>query len=128
MAGVSSGKAFAILDRLLDEARTGPYHLRQPAIADMLVQVIHHNADVLGRYTLHVFVVMPNNIHLLLNLHIPLPLLTKALKPGRQNLGVTRTFRNAHLSPSTRRSRWRKAKPFHFRNQFLFGTSLSLQD
>jgi len=79
-AGVTSGKAFAVLDRLLDESRTGPFYLRQPAIADMVVEVIHHNADVLERYTLHAFVVMPNHIHMLVSPKIPLPQLTKAVK------------------------------------------------
>jgi len=49
-AGVASGKVFAVLDRLLGEARTGPVYLRRPAIADMVVEVIHHCANVLGRH------------------------------------------------------------------------------
>jgi len=36
--GVTSGNAFAAMDRLLDQARAGPFYLRQPAIADMLVE------------------------------------------------------------------------------------------
>jgi putative transposase len=79
-AGVTSGKAFAALDRLLDEARTGPLYLRRPTIADMVVEVIHHNANVLERYALHAFVVMPNHIHMLVSPNIPLPQLTKTLK------------------------------------------------
>jgi putative DNA methylase len=79
-AGVTCGKAFAVLDRLLDESRTGPFYLRRPTIADMVVEVIHHCADVLGRYTLHAFVVMPNHIHMLVSPSIPLPQLTKTLK------------------------------------------------
>jgi len=71
--GVTSGKAFAVLDRLLDESRTGPFYLRRPMIADMVVEVIHHCANVLGRYTLHAFVVMPNHIHVLVSPNIPLP-------------------------------------------------------
>jgi hypothetical protein len=47
------------MDRLLDEARGGAVYLRQPAIADMIVEAIHYNSDVLGRYILHAFVVMP---------------------------------------------------------------------
>jgi putative DNA methylase len=71
---------FAVLDRLLDEARTGPAYLRRPAIADMVAEVIHHCANVLGRYTLHAFVVMPNHIHMLVSPNIPLPQVTKTLK------------------------------------------------
>jgi putative transposase len=77
---LSSGRAFAALDRLLDEVRTGPLHLRQPAIADMIVEVLHHTADVQRRYTLHAFAVMPNHVHILVSPHIPLPQLTKSLK------------------------------------------------
>jgi hypothetical protein len=36
------------MDRLLDEARSGKVYLRQPAIADMVAEAIHYNADVLG--------------------------------------------------------------------------------
>ncbi len=69
-----------MLDRLLDDARTGPVHLRQPAIADMIVEVIRHNADVLKRYDLHAFVVMPNHVHMLISPRIALPILTRTLK------------------------------------------------
>lgn len=79
-AAVTSGEAFAALDRLLDEARTGPVYLRQPAIADMVVEIIRHNADVLKRYDLHAFAVMPNHVHMLISPLVPLPVLTKALK------------------------------------------------
>jgi putative transposase len=77
---LTSGKAFVAMDRLLEETRTGPFYLRQPAIASMMVEVIHYSAEVLGNYTLHAFVVMPNHVHLLLTPHVPLPKLTKSLK------------------------------------------------
>ncbi len=91
---LSSGEAFAALDRLLDEARAGPFYLRQPAIASLVVKAIHDGADVLGRYALHAFVVMPNHVHMLVSPHVPLPTLTKTLKSftaGRANqlLGLT---------------------------------------
>jgi hypothetical protein len=41
------------MDRLLDQTRAGPFYLRQPALADMVVQVIHYSAAVLGHGTLH---------------------------------------------------------------------------
>ncbi|HEV2198209.1 MAG TPA: transposase [Bryobacteraceae bacterium] len=46
----------------------------------MVVEAIHHNADVLGRYALHAFVVMPNHVHLLLSPRISVPQITRALK------------------------------------------------
>ena len=69
-----------MLDRLLDEARTGPLYLCQPAVADMMVEVLQHHANVLARYALHAFVVMPNHVHVLLNPRVPLPQVTKAIK------------------------------------------------
>jgi len=53
------------MDRLLDEARSGPFYLRQPAIADMVVEAIQYNAANLEHYVLFAFVVMPNHVHLL---------------------------------------------------------------
>jgi hypothetical protein len=63
---LNSGQAFAAMDRLLDEARDGPFYLRQPPIADMIVKAIQYNANILRHYLLHAFVVMPNDVHLLL--------------------------------------------------------------
>jgi len=70
---VSSGRAFAILDRLLDEADTGSFYLRQPLVADMVVEAIHYNATTLGHYQLHAFVVMPNHVHMLVTPAVALP-------------------------------------------------------
>jgi len=94
-----SGQAFAALDRLLDEARTGPTYLRQPAIADLVVEAIRFNADSIGHYALHAFVVMPNHVHLLVTPAVALPKLTKSLK------GITAKRANAMLG-STGRSFW----------------------
>ena len=77
---VNSGQAFAALDRLLDQACRGPLYLRQPALADMVVEAIHYNAEVLKHYTWHAFAVMPNHVHLLLTPLVPLPKLMKSLK------------------------------------------------
>jgi REP element-mobilizing transposase RayT len=77
---MSSGQVFAVLDRLLEETRSGPFYLRQPAIADMVVDAIRYNAEVLGHYVPHAFVIMPNHVHLLLTPDVALPRLTKSLK------------------------------------------------
>lgn len=77
---LTSGEAFATMDSLLDEVRTGPFYLRQPPIAEMMVEVIQHHANVFNRYALHAFVVMPNHVHLLISPRIPLPKLTRTLK------------------------------------------------
>ena len=44
---LNSGEAFVAMDRLLDEARAGAFYLRQPDIADMIVEAIHYNAGKL---------------------------------------------------------------------------------
>jgi REP element-mobilizing transposase RayT len=89
---LNSGQAFAALDRVLDESRTGRFYLRQPAVADMVVQAILYNANILGHYVLHAFVVMPNHVHLLATPGVALPKLTKSLK------GITAKRANAMLA------------------------------
>jgi putative transposase len=79
-SALSSGQAFAAMDRLLDEACEGTFYLRQPAIADMIVEAIQYNANILGHYVLHAYAVMPNHVHLLATPGVPLPKLTKSLK------------------------------------------------
>jgi putative transposase len=91
-ATLSSGRQFATLDRLLDETRCGPFYLCQPAVANMVVTAIHHNANVLGQYALYAFAVMPNHVHLLLTPDIALSKLTKSLK------GITAKRANLILS------------------------------
>ena len=56
---LTSGQAFTIMDRLLDEARSGASCLRRPRIADMVVEAIQYNANILRHFGLHAFVVMP---------------------------------------------------------------------
>ena len=87
-----SGRAFVALDRLLDEIHTGPFHLRQPALADMVVEAIRYNAFVLNHYAVHAFVVMPNHVHLLVTAAVPLSKLTKSLK------GITAKRANSMLA------------------------------
>ena len=91
-ATVCSGQAFAALDRLLDQTRSGPFHLRQPELADMVVEAIHYNAFVLGHYELHAFVVMPNHVHVLVTPTLALCKLTKSLK------GITAKRANAMMA------------------------------
>jgi len=67
------------------------FHLRRPAIADVIVEAIQYNANILGHYLLHAFVVMPNHVHLLATASAALPKLTKSLK------GITAKRANAML-------------------------------
>ncbi len=93
---LTSGQAFAAMDRLLDEARNGAFYLRQPPFADMVVEAIRYNADILRHYRLHAFVVMPNHVHLLVIPNVGLPKLTKSLK------GITARRANAMLGVTGR--------------------------
>ena len=65
-------------------------------IADMVVEAIRYNADRLGQYVLHAFVVMPNHVHLLITPAVALCKLTKSLKGitarrANEVLGLTGT-------------------------------------
>src|SRR5438067_13489369 len=62
------------------------------AVANLIVEAIHNNANVLGHYQLHGFVVMPNHVHLLATPAVALPKLTKSLK------GITARRANAMLA------------------------------
>ena len=109
---LNSGREFAAMDRLLDEARAGVFYLRQPAVANMIVEAIHYNADILDHYLLHAFVVMPNHVHLLAtpSRSVSLPKLTKSLK------GITAKRANAMLS-LTGRPFWQEESYDHLVRQ-----------
>ncbi|HUI77084.1 MAG TPA: hypothetical protein VLY24_04190 [Bryobacteraceae bacterium] len=64
-ARITNGEAFVAMDRILDNARTGPLWLKQPEIAQMVVQALHDGEHRFHRYALHAFVVMANHVHLL---------------------------------------------------------------
>jgi REP-associated tyrosine transposase len=52
------------MDRILAEASAGPFYLKQPAIAQMVVESIQHRDP--AQYLLHSFVIMPNHVHMLI--------------------------------------------------------------
>jgi len=60
----TAGQAFVAMDRILDNTRTGPFYLRIPEIAAMVVDAIHFREQ--RDYQLHSYVVMPNHVHLLI--------------------------------------------------------------
>lgn len=68
------------MDKLLDEARTGPLYLRIPQIANLVVDAIYYGANIVGHYQLHAFVVMPNHVHLLVTPLIPVSKIMHSLK------------------------------------------------
>lgn len=74
----SSGQAFLTMDRLLDTAVTGPLYLRQPEIANLVVEAIRYRDP--GHCRLHSFVVMPNHVHILITPQVPVSTLMQSLK------------------------------------------------
>ena len=77
---LTSGQAFAAIDNILDHSQTGPHHLKNPHIANMIVEAIHYNGYRLNHYKLHAYVIMSNHVHLLITPKVPLPKLTQSLK------------------------------------------------
>jgi REP element-mobilizing transposase RayT len=72
-AHVQAGGAFVAMDRLLDQAATGPKYLGIPEIAAMVVCSLKHGAAELDRYAMHSFVIMPNHVHMLVTPNVPSP-------------------------------------------------------
>jgi REP element-mobilizing transposase RayT len=115
---VTSGEAFAALDRLLDTTRVGPVYLREDRIAGIVSD--HLRALVAeGLCSLDAYVVMPNHVHVLWTPHIQLSqlmhrtkgptarwaneLLGRAGKPFWQEEYFDRLVRNADEFKQIRR-------------------------
>ena len=61
----TSGLAFRALDRVLDRGSTGPLFLQRPEVAGLVQGALRQGESRFQRYDLHVFVVMPNHVHML---------------------------------------------------------------
>jgi REP element-mobilizing transposase RayT len=80
------------MDRILDNAWAGPFYLRMPEIAGMVVEAIRYRD--LRHYQLHSFVVMPNHVHLLVTPVMEVCKVMQSLKrftarEGNRILGLT---------------------------------------
>jgi putative transposase len=75
----TSGEAFVLMDRRLDNATTGPRFLLKEEIADLVVSSLIYGAAV-GNYDLGPFVIMSNHVHVLLLPKVPVSRLMKSLK------------------------------------------------
>jgi putative transposase len=64
-SSLSTGKAFVVMDRILDHAATGPKHLAIPEITKLVIASLQDGERRFQRYQLHSFVVMPNHVHVL---------------------------------------------------------------
>jgi REP element-mobilizing transposase RayT len=79
-AHLTSGQEFVAMDRLLDNAKRGPFFLTRPEIAEMVVDALHQTEQRFERYELHSYVVMPNHVHLLVTSRVPLRNWLRSLK------------------------------------------------
>ncbi|MEP7351934.1 MAG: transposase, partial [Acidobacteriota bacterium] len=77
---LTSGQAFAAMDRVLDEASSGPTYLLIPEIAQIVVDTLKYQGSVLLRYKLHAYVVMANHVHAVVTPSVQIPMLTRTLK------------------------------------------------
>jgi len=82
------------MDRILDNARTGPLYLRRPEIAAMVAKAILYRQEVMGHYELHAYVIMANHVHLLITPCVEVSRLMQSLKrftarEGNRLLGLT---------------------------------------
>src|ERR1039457_3505141 len=54
-SATTSGQAFLTMDRILDNACTGPLYLRRPEVATMVVDAIRYRQQCLGHYQIHAY-------------------------------------------------------------------------
>jgi REP element-mobilizing transposase RayT len=66
------------MDRLLDNAVTGPLYLKRPEMAEMVVDAIRYQDG--RQYDLHAYVVMANHVHLLITPLMGVSTITRSLK------------------------------------------------
>jgi putative transposase len=59
------------MDRLLDAAHLGPVYLKQPSIANIVMQSLLDGQRRFRRYMLHAFAIMPNHVHMLAASAVP---------------------------------------------------------
>jgi REP element-mobilizing transposase RayT len=76
---LTSGEAFVLMDRRLDEARTGPTFLLREEIAALVERELFYGEER-GHYDLMAFVIMSNHVHALLLPKIPVSRLMKSMK------------------------------------------------
>jgi putative transposase len=74
------GVRFKMLDNALDNSTTGPFWLREPRIANSVLDVIRKGDLELGYFALHAFVIMPNHVHLLITPHLPIARIMNGIK------------------------------------------------
>jgi REP element-mobilizing transposase RayT len=73
------GKRFLDLDRALDRADVGPLWLREPRVAECILQALH-KAQNNHLAAVHAYAIMANHVHVLLTPSAPLPKIARLFK------------------------------------------------
>lgn len=81
---MNSGKAFVVMDRLLDNHRSSPRHLQAGNIAQCVADAIRQGGD--SSFILHAWVIMPNHVHLLITPRMDVSELLQKLKGSTARL------------------------------------------
>jgi REP element-mobilizing transposase RayT len=76
---LKEGRRFVLVDQELDKASIGPLWLREPRIAECVVESLRRG-EGLGHYELHAYVVMANHVHALLTPKVVVADLMRSLK------------------------------------------------
>jgi len=79
------------MDRILDQERSGPLYLRNPEVAQLLVDAMIYRQ---GHLQLHAYVIMVNHVHVLITPRVEVSQLMHSLKrytarKANQILGLT---------------------------------------
>jgi len=73
-------ETFRLAEKLLDSATEGPVWLKNPAVADAVIEILLQAASEFRRYDLHAYSVMANHAHVLLTPLACIRNITRALK------------------------------------------------
>jgi len=68
------------VDRLSDQATSGPLWLRDPRVARLVSQTLQAGEQERGGYRLRAWVIMPNHVHVLWQPHRTLAQITRWVK------------------------------------------------
>jgi REP element-mobilizing transposase RayT len=77
---MSDGEKFKHREQILDRQRFGPLWLKDPQIAQLVVESILKAANHLQQYILHSYSVMPNHVHLLMTPKLQVRKITRGIK------------------------------------------------
>lgn len=79
-AQLKPAEEFRLAEKLLDRPAQGPLWLKNPSIANAMVEMLLYRAFELRRFDLHAYSVMANHIHVLLKPFAQMRLVTRELK------------------------------------------------